>query len=110
MTNSDIKLVIDQLEQMDFGSIEDKHVVGNAINALETLGNQVAEQAVEIIKLREYFQEIREYNLYYGIPRAICDLYTEALALPTNSTQILEEYFNKRFDKVMKSAYPGVNK
>jgi len=52
-TQADVKLVIDQLDQLDFGSINDKYVVGNAVEMLETLSGQVA-------KLEAVLREVRD--------------------------------------------------
>lgn len=51
MNHGDIKLAIDQLDQVDIENHDD-YVIRNAVTLIEGLGNKVAEQAVVIEKLR----------------------------------------------------------
>ena len=91
MNHSDIKLVIDQLEQIT-GSDSDMETLGTAIYALETLGNQVAQQAAVIEKLTAWLGRERCYYLDAG--SEIDEEVVDFLLSPTDSKQILAEWLD----------------
>ena len=85
MNHGDIKLVIDQLR---------KHTTRRELmvaDMLETLGNQVAAQSAVIEKLSGTLK-----LLSYSDDKAVRDIAYKALSIPTDSTQILQEYEEKR--------------
>ena len=60
------------------------------IKEMDHLRTTLAEREAECLKLREYFQCIKEYNLHYGLPVGVINLYKEALSTPP-STSYLEQ-------------------
>ena len=91
-TQADIKLVIDQLHGMELTPSTDEVIIFNTVNALETLGNQVAEQAAHIAYLKDFvfdYVDVEPNNelmlaKYYKATRE-CD-----------SKQILKEWLDEK--------------
>lgn len=97
-TQADIKLVIDQLDQICEPLLaSDYDNINSAVDMLEKLGNQVAKQAAVIEKLRDALNGIDAWvsaNFDWGcIPMDIVRA-RAALAIPTDSTQILQEWLD----------------
>ena len=96
MNHSDIKLVIDRLHAVEFSPHEaDDLAIVHAIDMLEKLGNQVAEQAAVIEKLRDAHKKVvRSSNMEDKLEIAMIS--HTALAIPTDSTQILQEWLDEK--------------
>ena len=87
MNHGDIKLVIDQLR---------KHTTRRELmvaDMLETLGNQVAAQSAVIEKLSGTLK-----LLSYSDDKAVRDIAYKALSIPTDSTQILQEWLTSQIN------------
>ena len=98
MNHSDIKLVIDRLHAVEFSPHEaDDLAIVHAIDMLEKLGNQVAEQAAVIEKLRDAHKKVvRSSNMEDKLEIAMIS--HTALAIPTDSTQILQEWLTSQIN------------
>lgn len=95
-TQADIKLVIDQLDQIAYGD-NDADAIESAITTLETLGNQVAKQAAVIERFRDTLEQLaclgngdKHGNSTGNI------IAEEALTIPTDSTQVLQEWLDEK--------------
>lgn len=91
MNRGDIKLIIDLLDQVDLTNGCDERAIESAVTALETLGNQVAAQAVIIEKLMD--ELFAEYVMDCSAHTA--NLKIEALSIPTDSKQTLAEWLDE---------------
>ena len=89
--DADIKLVIDQLNNLEVVHDYDENVTDDAAQMLETLGNQIAAQAAVIEKLRGALK-------FYANPASDTFGNTARLALdtPTDSAQILQEWLDEK--------------
>ena len=92
MNHGDIKLVIDQLNAVDSDNLFDRLSIKAATVTLETLGNQVAAQAAVIEKLQGYLYQISLMSGHVVINNTCA----EALATPTDSTKVLQEWLDKK--------------
>ena len=73
--------------------------VAEAITMLETLGNQVAKQAAVIEKLRGALEKMQRAGRKQGWQQnyeSEMNACGKALAIPTDSTQILQEWLDEK--------------
>ena len=95
MNHSDIKLVIDQLHGMELTPSTNEVIIFNAVNALETLGNQVAKQATALREAKEALcLPCDRWNKtqFQIVNKAIATIE----ATSTDSTQILQEWLDEK--------------
>lgn len=73
----------------------------------ERLKETIAAQAAIIEKLRKSLLAAHDFigDAVEDYAQAKCRI--EVLSTPTNSSQILDDYFKQRFNAVMDAAYPG---
>lgn len=106
--NQDIKLVIDELNQIEDA---DYIVIYSAVTLLETLGNKVAQQAAVIERLREVLWDTNKFidqtysdligsNSLESLAARYADTLSlplsKALAIPTDSKQILADWMREQ--------------
>lgn len=91
MNRGDIKLVIDQLDQVDIENHDD-YVIRNAVALIEGLGNKVAEQAAVIEKLIPALR-FDSLNMSLAEWRDVCKV---AEVARTDSEQVLADWMREQ--------------
>lgn len=111
MNRSDIKLVIDQLNNLEVVHDYDENVTDSAVCMLKALGNQVAAQAAVIEKLRDALSSCKEEYIRFPVDEQKYtlthdhDLVKSALAIPTDSKQILQEWLDAKLGEPFTYVY-----
>ena len=106
INRGDIKLAIDMVV-----NAQDDNLFGGeaeyVINTLEDCGNTIAAQAAVIAALRAHLKVIAGLQLCADNLMSNSDIAAKALAIPTNSTQILDEVRRAERERVAQMILNG---